>query len=178
MLSLTEILSLVATVGSAVAGGYAARAAFLSAGSARKAQDAADAAERRASLRELANAAGGVLVEEKRIYALANEVKRAYRASATLSGASGGSRLNHYLEAADEKLAGARALADDAKLFADGARNLEQSPPEEIDRVLLRQTNALRKVQTLRDDLEREHLSLEAQHTQLLESMDRQKFAK
>ena len=50
MENLNSVLSLIATIGSSIAGAYAARAAYLSANSAREAQKSADDAELRALL--------------------------------------------------------------------------------------------------------------------------------
>lgn len=178
MTNITDWLSLAAALVSAVGGAFAARAAFLSARSAREAQQAADAAERRASLRDIATAAAAVLVEEKRVSVLVDQVKQTHRALSTLSGASRSSRLDLYVDAAEQKRTEAGSLAEDAKLFAEGAKSLEGVPPEEIDRIQLRQTNSLKKVQTLREDLEREHDSVEAQCAQIRDSMDRARLAR
>ena len=178
MASETDYLSLIASVVSAIGGAFAARAAYLSAASAREAKEAAEAAETRLSLREISTTAAGVLLEVRRVEALVDQVKLQSRSLAILSGNHGGSRQQLFADAAETKRSRARALAQDSELFANGANSLAAVDANELERVLLRQTTALRDVQGLREDLEREHLSLEKQGAEIRESMDRTRLAK
>ena len=163
MENLNSVLSLIATIGSAIAGAYAARAAYLSAHSAREAQKSADDAELRALLRELSSSSSRVVVEESRIQMAGNDVKRAYRTLAMNTGNSTNSKLALYVAATDKKMITAAELAKDAALFSGGAKSLHLCPLDEIERVLSRQIEALHIVQSIRDDLTREHLSLESE---------------
>jgi hypothetical protein len=162
MENLNSVLSLIATISSAIAGAYAARAAYLSAHSAREAQKSANDAELRALLRELSSTSSRVVVEESRIQIACNDVKRAYRTLAMNTGNSTNSKLALYVGATDKKMITAAELAKDAALFSGGAKSLQLSPLDEIERVLSRQIEALHIVQGIRDDLTREHLSLES----------------
>lgn len=169
MTNTAETLTILASVASAVGGVFAARAAFLSAKSAREVKHAADDMQLRGLLREVATTAGAVLVEVKRIQSVGNEVQHAYRALAVLSGAYGNSRMQLYIAAVDEKLNEAKTLAEDSKLFSDGARSIADCPPAEIERVLLRQALALTTTRAMREDLERENTSLEVQRLQMVD---------
>ena len=162
MENFNNTLSLIATIASAIAGAYAARAAYLSANSALEAQKSAGDAELRALLRELSSASSRVVVEESRIQIVGNDVKRAYRTLAMHTGNSTNSNLALYVAETDKKMITATELAKDAALFSGGAKSLRLSPLEEIERVLSRQIEALHIVQGIRDELTREHLSLES----------------
>lgn len=169
MPSTSELLSLAAAVVSAVGGAFSAWAAFRSAGSARLAQEEAARAERRAALRRVSETAGLVVSEVERIKARGPLLQLNYRSLFALSGSAGGSRSNVYIEAVDEKVKKAITLADDASLFAGEAKSLEDATLEEIDRVQVRLSNSLATVRGVREDLEREESSVEAQSAQLRE---------
>lgn len=169
MTNTAETWTLVASLVSTVGGFLAVIAAFRSAKYAREAKHAADDMERRVLLREVATNAGAVLVEVKRIQSVGNEVLRAHRALAVLSGTYGNSRMQLCIASVEEKLNEAKALAEDSKLFSDGARSIAECPLTEIERVLLRQAVALTTTRAMREDLEREKSSLEAQRVQMVE---------
>lgn len=175
---MTDLLSLAAAVASAVGGGFAAWAAFRSAGSARLAQEEAARAERRAALRRVSETAGQVVSEAERIVARGPQVKLSYRSLFTLSGGAGNSRLPLYLDGVDEKVKKAAALAEDAKLFAGEARSLSDATLDDIDRVQVRLSNSVGTARGIREDLEREESSVEAQCAERRESMDRTRLAK
>ncbi len=162
MENFNSVLSLIATIVSAIAGAYAARAAYLSANSATKAQNSAEKAEFRAALRELSSTSSRVVVEEGRIQIVGNDVQRAHRTLAMNTGNFPSSRLTLFIGETDKKMITAAELAKDAALFSGGAKSLRLSPLEEIERVLSRQIEALHIVQGIRDELTREHLSLES----------------
>lgn len=173
MASATELLSLAAAAVSAVGGAFAAWAAFRSAGSAREAQAAAARAERRAALRRVSETAGLVIVEAERIQARGPQLKLSYRSLFTLSGGANNSRLPLYLDAVDEKSKKTAALAADAKLFAGGATSLIDASLEDIDRVHIRLSDSVVTTRGIREDLEREENSVEAQCAERRESNER-----
>jgi dsDNA-specific endonuclease/ATPase MutS2 len=158
-----SVISVVAAAVSAIASAFAAVAAFRSAASARTARDAADKAEKRAALRQLALAANEVLVEARRAESRAAELKLAYRTLFTFGGSSGGSREVLYLAEVDKRLAEIAKLSEAAKPFTSGQEGLINGPLEEIGGRETKVTQTLTQVRAIREDLEREHASVEGQ---------------
>lgn len=162
-MGIPELVSAAAAVVSAIGGTLATLAAFRSAETARVTQKAAAAAEHRAALRQIGTTATEILIELKRITTRGNDLKSGYRVLFTTAGQVGSSRKNLYDASVDEKLMLASQLADYAKLFTAANTKLDSTPPEETDRVHVRLSNILTEVRALREDLERELSSVEAQ---------------
>ena len=165
MILSAEIISVIAAVFSAVGGAFAARAAYLSADSARKAQQAVDEAERRSALRQVVVTAKEVEVEGGRCTAVAAAAIRSCRDLATFSGGLGGSRQKVYVEALEAKAARAAEIEGEGKLFGAWPSSLAASPIGEIDRVavklLARRTEAI----AMRQDLEGQRADFEGQNS-------------
>lgn len=172
MAGATELVSLVAAVVSAIGGAFAARAAFLSARSARETQLAADDAERRATRRDLGRTAAEVIIDCGRVERLRQALKSEYGSLAIFNGGYGDARMQIKFDEIDGLAAEAEVLKKDAALFFDGAASLLDAPVEEIDRVLLRQQTALTRVQSLRVDFEREYTQVERQNAESRARMD------
>ena len=174
----TDWLSAISALVSAAGGAFAARAAFLSARSARDAQRAADDAERRASLREIAVLASAVVVEAQRVSNLAAQLKLGYQAMGAFSGSTGNSGIAQRITEVEKKEHEVQALAEDSRLFSEGARSLAQSSIEDIDRVHTRQAAAQKRAVAIREELAREHSSVEARNAESRESRDRTRLAR
>lgn len=159
-----EVTSAIAAVISAIGTVFATWAAFRSAGSAQLAQKAAAEAERRSDLRQLCITAGEVLVEFRRVESRAVDAKQAYTTLFTFSGNSSGSRRNIYISAIEEKSKTATQLQNHAQLFISPPKNLGTAPLDEIDRIQTKLSNSLTEMRALRQDLEREHASVESQN--------------
>lgn len=158
------IISTIAAVVSAIGGAVAAVAAFRSAGSAQSAQDAAQTSEKRAALRQLSVTASEVLVEAGRASSRGAELKSAYQTLSTFANASGGSRLGMRLDEVDKKLIEVENMSQRAKPFASGQDSLMNGPVDEINSREITMSQVLTMVRARREDLEREHASVEAQN--------------
>lgn len=158
------VISAIAAVVSAIGGAFAAIAAFRSAGFARAANEAAQIAEKRAALRQLTVTANEIAVEAQRSNAMGVELKSSYRTLFTFANASGGSRLGMYLDQVDKKLKEVEELSEKAKPFVSSPESLMNGPVEEINTREITMAQTLTKVRGIREDLEREHISIEAQN--------------
>lgn len=158
-----SVISAIAAVVSAIGGAFAAVAAFRSAGSARDAREAAKVSEKRAALRQLTVTANEVLVEARRAESRCAELRLAYRTLATFSGNTGGSRESLYLAEVDKKLTEVAKLSEYAKPFAPGQDGLMNGPTDEIGSRETKIAKVLTQVRAIREDLEREHASIEGQ---------------
>ena len=174
----TDWFSAVAALVSAAGGAFAARAAFLSARSARDTQNAADEAERRVSLREVSVLASSVTAESQRITNLAQNLKIGYQTMGAFSGSTGNSGIEQCIALVGQKVAEAAKIAEDASLFGDGAKSLSKCSLEDVDRVHTRQAAAYNRVHALREELEREQSSVEARNATSRESRDRTRLAR
>lgn len=158
-----SVISVVAAAVSAIASAFAAVAAFRSAASARAARDSADKSEKRTALRQLALTANEVLVEARRAELRAAELKSAYRTLFTFGGSSGGSREGLYLAKVDKELGEITKFSEIAKPFISGQEGLMNGPLEEISGRETKLAQTLTQVRAIREDLEREHASVEGQ---------------
>jgi len=154
-------MSTIAAVVSAIGG---AVAAFRSAGSAQSAQDAAQTSEKRAALRQLSVTASEVLVEAGRASSRGAELKSAYQILFTFANRSGGSHLGMYIDEVDKKLIEVENMSQRAKPFASGQDSLMNGPVDEINSREITMSQVLTMVRARREDLEREHASVEAQN--------------
>ena len=166
-----DILAAAAAVVSALGGGFAAWAAFKSAASARMAQESSERAELRTVLRQVSTTAGLIDIEATRVCDRGASLKTAHRGLATLSGATGNSRVKLHESVVDEKTKKAEDLAADAELWKDGAPGLQSAPAEEIDRVQRRLFVNLRAVEAIREDLDRELAVIESQCSEYRQRM-------
>jgi hypothetical protein len=141
----------------------AVAAVVSAAGGAKVTQQAATAAEHRAALRQIGITATEILIEVERFASRGSGLKIAYRTLSTYAGQAGGSRQSLYDKAVDEKLKYVAELSEHAKLFANNAGKLDNSPPEETDRVQVRLSSALTEIRALREDIERELAGVEGQ---------------
>jgi hypothetical protein len=178
MASNAELVSAAAAVVSAIGGAFAAWAAYRSADSARASQRAAEEAERRASLRQVAATCSEIITEAKRVETRGNQTKLAYNTLAAFSGSLGNSAISIRLNEVDAKVQRSSELATHAKLFVDGASALGQAPSDELDRVELRESSALVEVRAVREELELELSDLQAQIAQRREDNMRAKYAR
>lgn len=152
-----EILIAIAAIASAVGGAFAAIGAMRSADSAREALKATADLQHKSALREIAVAAGNILVEVERVRARAKDLRAEYQTATIFSGSADHSGYNQLTEQAETLSDSAVAFVEDAQLFADGARSLRSVDSDELDRVLLRQSANLAKVRAIREELERRH---------------------
>jgi hypothetical protein len=173
-----EILSVAATVVSAIGGAFAAWAAWQSARSASKAQEAAELMERNVALRDVAMAAGEVSVEARRAESRAGQLKLSYGTLFTLSGSFGNSRQALYVAEIDKKLDRIAQLVEDASKFDDKASTLRKTTIEDVLRVQTRLTNSVNEVRALREELDREHDQVERQCAERRENLDRKRLAR
>jgi hypothetical protein len=157
------VVSALAAVLSAIGGAVAAIAAFRSAGSARDAREAAQVSEKRSALRQLTVTANEVLVEVWRVESRAAELKLSYRTLSTFEGSFGGSRETLYLGEVDRKVATIVNVSEAAKPFASGQDHLMNGPVEEIAAREIKISQLLTEARAIREDLEREHASVQVQ---------------
>lgn len=157
------VISTIAAVVSAVGGAFAAVAAFRASGFARDAHQAAQLSEKCAAFRQLTVTANEVLVEARRGQSRGSDLKAAYRTLAVFSGASGGSHETLYVSEVDRKLSDISNLAESASPFSSDQENLINGPVEEINSRETRMAQILTAIRAVREDLEREHASIEAQ---------------
>lgn len=163
MVDLSTLISSVAAVVSALGGAFAAVAAFKSAASANDAHEAAQISEKRAALRQLMVTASEVLVEARRAESRAAQLKLSYRTLFVFGGSSGGSRENLYISEIDKKLAELTNLSESAKPFVSDQDVLINGPLDEISSREMKIAQTLIQARAIREDLEREQASIEAQ---------------
>jgi hypothetical protein len=135
-MSTSELVSAVAAVVSAIAGGLAVVAAFRSADSARKALLSADAAERRAVLREVVSIGKDVELEATRCVEAAELSGRSHRDLAIFVGGLGESRHQLVTNALADKTNRAKVILNEGRIFVIAPSTLERAPAHDIDRVL------------------------------------------
>jgi hypothetical protein len=120
-------------------------------------------AERRSSLLNIGSTATEVVNEAERFRDRAKSLKIAYSHLAVFAGQSGGSREKVAHATVDEKLTYAATLHENVKSFADGTTALDDEPVVDLHRAQVRVTNARTELRTMREDLERDLSSVEAQ---------------
>jgi hypothetical protein len=158
-----EIISAIAAVVSAVGGAFAAWAAMRSAKSAQDTKDAATDSERRALLRQVILTAKDVDLEAERALGVAISVGRSRDSLAIFSGALGGSRHKLDKGALEARVARVNEIQSEGKLFSAWPSTLEKAPLDEIDRVVTKLLSRRAEAVGAREDLQREHDSLERQ---------------
>jgi len=133
--TLTVIAAVTGLV-SAVAGGFAALAAFLSAGTAKDAARHAETVERRGLIRDVLSVAQNVVAETIRVDDLANQLKQEYRTLATFSGNNGGRRPQLFIADVESKHQGINPLQQEALKITDEKDSLRASTEEELTNLL------------------------------------------
>lgn len=104
-----------------------------------------------------------MIIEAERFRDRAKSLKIAYSSLAVVAGQLGGSREGLAHATVDEKLKYAAKLHESVNSFAGGTTALDDLPLVELDRAQLRVTNARTELRAMREDLERDLSSLEAQ---------------
>lgn len=158
------IIAAIAAVLSAVGGGIACIAAFRSAKHAKDTFDSAHLAEKRLLLRQLSVTAHEVTVEVDRIKWIAQGLKVSYQTLFTFAGQLGGSREKLYQKEIDTKLQEAETLLQKASPFTTFKDALLNGPLEEISSREIAIAQALVRARYIRENLEEEHRSVEAQN--------------
>ena len=155
----------ITALGGLVAAGaslWSARAARRSADTANLAAQRADRIERPSLLRSLLAAAQGVISESKRIETLVAKVKGEIQDQFIFAGQSGASsRKDMFLKRADAKIDAVAPYVSEARSLVDNP-NLDNSSDEDLTRALTRFEGLLTESRRVREDLERELISLEA----------------
>lgn len=158
-----EIAAAVAAIVSAFGGAFAAIGAMRSASSARHAQDATERSEKRTALRELVVSGNELKVELQSVVSRATELKISYRTLFAFSGSSHHSSEALLLSTLDEKVSSAqRAVESVAKISTD-ITTLYDAALDDINKRYTEVQQALFSTHSLREDIEREHSSIEAQ---------------
>jgi hypothetical protein len=152
MADLTSVVSAVAAVVSAVGGTFATVAAFRSAGSALKSQEAVEASEKRFALRQLMVTASKVLVEAKRAESRGAALKLSYSTLFTFAGGSGSGLQAHHLVEIDSKLAEIAKLSEYATPFVSGQDVLMNGPLDEISCREIKVAQVLTQVTAIREE--------------------------
>jgi hypothetical protein len=163
-MDLANAISAIAAVASAIGGAAAAVAAFRSAGSATSALQAARESEHRAALREIASIAAAISSEVERVQATAQDLHIEYRTAEIFSGSYDHSGFKELRREVSEKAAKAADLGASASLFSGRAQTLRDAPPDDVDRVHVRLSNALVGVRAIREDLRIEHARVLAEN--------------
>lgn len=133
-------------------------------GSAQAANEAAKIAAKRAALRQLTVTANEISVEAERSITRCVELKNSYRTLSTFANASGGSRLGMYLDQVNKKPKEVGELSEKAKPFVSSPESLMNGPTEEINSRDITMAQILTKFRGVREDLERDLTSIEAQN--------------
>lgn len=158
-----EIASAVAAVISAVGGAFAAVGAMRSASSARHAQEAMERSEKRAALRELVVSGNELQVELQRVVSRATELRTAYRSLFVFSGSSNHSSEKLLLSALEEKVGSAQKSAESVAQLSTDVTVLYDAALDDINKRHAQVEQSLFLVRSVREDIEREHSSTEAQ---------------
>ncbi len=158
------IISAIAAVISAIGGGIACVAAFKSAKHAKDTFDSGQLSEKRMLLRQLAVTAHEVTVEVDRIKWVAQGLTMSYKTLFIFAGQPNSSRQNLYEQEIDSKLKDAEDLLVKAKPFATFQEPLLNGPLEEINSREIAIAQALIRAKSIREKLEEEHRSIEAQN--------------
>ncbi|VWX33702.1 conserved exported hypothetical protein [Limnobacter sp. 130] len=166
----TSLISIIASVVSAIGAAAACIAAFKSAAHAKEAFDEGQKADKRFALRQLSLTAHQVSVQADRVKWTAQGLKSGYQTLAVFSGASGSSRLILLTKEVDEKVKIAEVLQLKAKPFIELQMTLLNGPLDEITARELAMSQHLIEVIGLREKIEIELSSIQAQNSTLRES--------
>lgn len=166
MSSTTEIISTTAAVFALIIAALSALAAFRSADSARSAQRSADEVARRLQLFNVSRTATDALLELQRVLSRAEQALIAYDTLGVFSGSYKNSGNEECKAKVQARVQRARDIAEYATLFVDSGSKLEQAPSDEIDRVQLKVSASHREITAIREELDRDVASTEAQNAQ------------
>ena len=161
-----EVISTIAALVSAVGTGFAALAAYRSALSARRTEEASSESERRATLRQIALASVDVVTEAKRIKSRGETTKFAYNDLAVFTGNVGSARIELGKSRIDQKVSDAQSEAEHAQLFVNPAAKLNEAPAQELDRVQTRLLTSLRQLTAIREEIDEECAHIQGQCSQ------------
>jgi hypothetical protein len=159
-----SIISVIASVVSAIGGAVACIAAFRSAGHAKRAFDESQKADKRFALRQLSLTAHQIIVEVDRIKWLAQGLTTAYKTLAVFSNATGNSRVPMLTNEAAQKVKVAEALEEKAKPFIEVKTALLNGPLEEISDREIAMTQHLTEAIALRGKIEIELADIQAKN--------------
>lgn len=159
-----SLISVIASVVSAIGGATACVAAFRSAGHAKEAFEEAQKADKRYSLRQLSLTAHQVVVEVERIKWLAQGLKVAYKTLAVFCGATGGSRVTMFTKEIEEKIGVAETLENKASPFIELQVALLNGPLEEISGREVKMSQYLAEAVALKENIEIELADIQAQN--------------
>ena len=133
---------------------------FCTFGSASAASNAVNQAirhERRALVRQLVVSAHGVISEEARIAAVADELKLQYSTLFAFSGqGSSSSRQKMYVDRAEQKKHEANTLQLEANKLIEEAKALGDASDDDLTQALLKFDGHLVRVKSIREQLQRE----------------------
>jgi hypothetical protein len=154
-----EIINLIFVITGviAAAGGFwAARAAHRSAVTAQKATERAERVDRRGLLRDLITTAHRVVSESIQVGSLTEELKTEYRALATFSGQSGGSKEKLFIHRAELKHKEVCSMKEEAQKLIEERTYLCNSSEEDFTQALSKFDGYLIHVLRIKDSLQRE----------------------
>lgn len=158
-----EVASAVAAIVSAIGGALAAVGAMRSASSARYAQEAIERSEKRAALRELVVSSNELEVEIQRAHSRATDLKTSYQTLFIFSGSSQHSNEALLRSALDEKMSSVEKMAGDVKQPSNDVTAFYDAALDDINKRQAQIQQALFSVRAIREDIEREHSSIDAQ---------------
>lgn len=159
-----SVISVIASVVSAIGGAIACIAAFRSAGHAKEAFEESQKADKRHALRQLSLTAHQVVVEVERIKWLAQGLKVAYKTLVVFCGATGGSRVTIFTKEIEEKVGVAETLENKSSPFIELQVALLNGPLEEISGREVRMSQHLAEAVALREKLEIELADIQAKN--------------
>ena len=161
--SWVEIASASAAVLSAIGGALAAFGAMRSASSAHQAQKAMERSEKRAGVRELVVTNNELQIELQRVISRATDLRTAYRSLFGFSGSSNHSSEKLLLTALEEKVASAQKSAESTAELSIDVTAIYDATLDDISKRHAKIDQSLFFVRSVREDIEREHSSIEAQ---------------
>lgn len=157
-ISPVDPLPLVAPAVSAVVALIAVVVSIRSLGTARAALAASTSASRRSLLREISLTAAAVCNEADRIQRVEQELRLAYSTAMVFSGSSKNSGIEEMAARGQRYAAEALPLRQNAEVLVNAEAVLRDAPNEELDRVQVRLATDVRRLQSTRDELERDPL--------------------
>lgn len=158
-----ELLSAGIALASAVGGAFSAFGAMRSAAIARSAQEAAERSEKRVAVRELVVCGSELDIELQRVVARAADLKSSYRSLFAFSGSSNHSSEKLLNEQLEGKVNIAKEIVGDLMAVEFDVNALYDSGFDDINKQFAKTQQALAKVRSIREDIDREFTTTEAQ---------------
>ncbi len=152
----TTLIAAIAGLMAAAGGLWAARAAHRSAVAAQQAARHAEKVDRGGLLRDLITTAHRIVAESLQVGSLTEELKTEYRALATFSGQSGGSREKLLIQRAQSKQKEVLPLQEEAQKLIEERAQLFRASEEELTEALSKFDGYLVQVLRVKGSLERE----------------------